>query len=1295
MTRILNSILFSCTIVFSCFSQGDIRFRNYTINDGLSQSSVTCIVQDELSTLWFGTQDGLNRFDGSGFEVFLADETEGLESSYINCSYASSENVWFGTNNGLTKYDVATNTFETYPIKENNSIQVVSISSFNGNLLWLATSESGLYIFNTKTKESKGLYQFFEQRKITGVYSISENKALVTANNGNELFLIDKHNSTSKQINLPSDFIINKIINYENDKVVLATNRGVYEYDYLTEEFNSKFENITYKFGVQNITDILYHNETGWYLTTRGNGLFWVNENNVINHITEDIFQRTALLFNDINVVFRGNSGTIWLGSNRGVSSFHPLNKGFLGVGPSGILSKGIPSPTVWSFDESTYGDKLFIGTDEGVSSLDKSTGRFRQFFRSQNNLELNNNSALAIKFIKNGQLLVGCADGLFELTYDYTSYRFTPIDLTDPLNNNTNNRCYSIVHFEGDEYFIGTKDGAVLLNLKTGKKQFFSHEPRRYKRTITKGICRLVYRDREGKIWFATSSGGLSYLKVEDGENIIVPYEYNSKLKATSKAYFYSIFEDHSGNYWLGSSGEGLIYWNTKTLQGKIYNKSNGLPNDVIYSVLPDNRNHIWMSTNKGICSMDLKTKEVISYTEEDGLMSNEFNLGASYKSKGGLLYFGGIYGYNYFSPSEINTESKNIIVNFSRFKLGDKWVAPNEEGSPLTKPIYNTTSIFLKYNQRSFTLRFQSNDLSNPERVNYKYNLIGSEEGEIEIGRLNEIHFNSLSPGNYTLEVYARIGEGEWSELPSVLDIHIDKPYWLKWWFWTILAFILTILIRWIVKNRIDQAKRGQVILEMKVKERTREIEQKNIKIESQKKKIEEERNKVIQQQKLLQREKDRTEKVLRNVIPASTAEELKKKGRASARAYKVVSVLFTDFVGFTKISETMTATELVKKLDVYFKKFDEIIIKNNLEKIKTIGDAYMCAGGVPVRNKTNPIDACLAAIQIQSYMNKRKLEAIANNEEYWELRLGINTGEVTAGVIGNERLAYDIWGATVNQAQYMEMNGSPGKVVVSGATHLFIEPYFVTLFIGKIQSKSKGLIDMFLVEGIKPELSLKGEGIYPNKRFHEIVNLHHFSSINYYKAERHIMKVLEQQLSSQLHYHSIGHTLDVVKAVERLALLEGVTDEGLFLLKSAATYHDAGFVEQYDHNEPVGVRMAEEILPKYGYTPQHIKKIADLIYVTKIPHNPKNKLEEIICDADLDYLGRDDFHEIADRLRVELREHGKIDSDRKWDEIQVQFLTSHKYFTKTAKKLRKAKKEQNLKEIKQRLKENKYKD
>lgn len=507
--------------------------------------------------------------------------------------------------------------------------------------------------------------------------------------------------------------------------------------------------------------------------------------------------------------------------------------------------------------------------------------------------------------------------------------------------------------------------------------------------------------------------------------------------------------------------------------------------------------------------------------------------------------------------------------------------------------------------------------------------------------------------------------------------------------------MALLLALITFVIFRRRIELARREQVKLEIKISERTKEIRLQKSQIEDQNKLIEDEKNKVVEQQRLLQIEKDKTEQWLNNTLPSEAVITLKRKGKVPAQAFDTVSVLFTDVVGFSRISETMTPSRLVTKLDVLFRKFDEIIEANKLEKIKTIGDAYMCAGGVPSENSTNPIDACCAALQIQAYMSKLKYDAIANHEDYWEIRLGINTGPLTAGIIGNLRLAYDIWGPTVNLAQRMEMLGEPGKVTITGATFNHIEPYFECEYKGKVQSKARKWVDMYVVKRIKPELSLNGEGLQPNTRFDEIKKLHHYSNIKYYKTEHHVMKILEKGLSPNYYYHSINHTKDVVNAVERIALLEGVTDESLFLLKTAAILHDAGFIERYDNNEEIGAIMAAEILPKYGYTEQHIKTIVELIHVTEIPHKPLNKIQEIICDADLDYLGRDDFDEIADKLRRELREMGKIQSDRQWDEIQVKFLNQHQYFTQTAKELRQEKKEINIQKVMQRLEENKYLD
>ena len=1295
---IISFLVFSISVV----AQSRYRFRNYTINDGLSQSSVSCIIQDDNHSIWIGTQDGLNRFDGKTFEVFSSDDTEGLESEYIKSALKTEDGqLWFGTTNGLTVFNPKKELFKTYSPKGNIAVQIEKICLDTKGQIWLATAGKGLMSFNPKTLAFQTYQQLVPSKKILNVYATSNNELFVlTEDRG--LFRINSARTTSYQVviatksKLPINIL--RLVECEEGALLIGTNQGVFEYVLSTGKLTNKFPQVEQRYGVVSVSDIYKTNSNYWYIGSTNKGLITITSDGQIFNSEQDLFQKHAILFNDINTLFRDNAGTVWIGTERGLSSFNPTNQGILGVGPSGNLEQGIPTPNVWSFGEDKESNFVFVGTDVGVSRFDRSNSKYEQFYRNRaatKSSDIIETAVHSIEVLSKNHLYVGCSDGLFELLIQENgSYTYKPIGFLKDNEFVKQKRIYSILKWKENEYFLGTKAGVIYIDFKKKKTQTFEFNPKSPLNSITSGACRVIFKDKQNRVWFATSSGELSLLKTAKEGFKIVPYAYNALLLKKSKDYISSIHQISKDEFWMGTFGSGLIHMNLSSKKIDILTKKDGLPNNVIYCVMQDREKNLWMSTNKGLSRYNSETQKFTNYTEKDGLMSNEFNLGAHLRSKTGELYFGGIYGYNFFDPQELTGSSKDVDVIITKFKFDKGWLRPNEKGSPFSKPVPLTDQIELKYKQRSFTLRFQASDLSSPDQVNYKYILEGSDEGEILIGNSNELHFNALSSGDYTLKIFARLGEGGWGT-PAILSIHIKPPYWASWWFILCALVLSALIVWWFIRKRIESERREQVRLEMKIAERTREIRAQNEKIENQKQQLQEEKNKVEEQQRLLQIEKDKTEKLLKNIIPAETVEELKNKGKASARAYKTVSVLFTDFVGFTKIAEHMNPTELVSKLDVYFRKFDEIIVKNNLEKIKTIGDAYMCAGGVPVRNNTNPIDACIAALQIQEYMRKLKNEAIITNDEYWELRLGINTGEVTAGVIGSERLAYDIWGSTVNQAQRMEMLGEPGKVTISGNTFVLIEPYFECVFRGKVQSKGMGLIDMYTVERIKPELSVNGDGIYPNERFHQIVNLHHYSSINYYKAERHIIKVLEKGLSEKLHYHSIEHTKDVVKAVERIALMEGVTDEGLFLLKSAATYHDAGFVEQYDKNEPVGARLAEEILPKYGYTKQHIETIKELIYVTQIPHQPKNKLEEIMCDADLDYLGRDDFHEIADKLRRELKEHGKIDSDRKWDEIQLSFLTMHKYFTETSIKTRQDKKSKNIAEVQARLDKNEYID
>ena len=223
-----------------------------------------------------------------------------------------------------------------------------------------------------------------------------------------------------------------------------------------------------------------------------------------------------------------------------------------------------------------------------------------------------------------------------------------------------------------------------------------------------------------------------------------------------------------------------------------------------------------------------------------------------------------------------------------------------------------------------------------------------------------------------------------------------------------------------------------------------------------------------------KKLEAEKRRSEQLLLNILPVVVADELKDRGKVEPVNYESVSVLFTDFKGFTELSEQLTPKQLVDELDYCFSYFDEVIEKHNLEKLKTIGDSYMAVGGIPNVNSTHAIDAVLAALEIQAFIEQRKEQHMRNNTPYWEMRIGIHSGSLIAGVIGQKKFAYDVWGDTVNTASRMESSGVPGKINISQSTFELIKDFFVCNYRGKLPAKNKGDLDMYLVKGIKQGFS-----------------------------------------------------------------------------------------------------------------------------------------------------------------------------------------------------------------------------
>ena len=243
----------------------------------------------------------------------------------------------------------------------------------------------------------------------------------------------------------------------------------------------------------------------------------------------------------------------------------------------------------------------------------------------------------------------------------------------------------------------------------------------------------------------------------------------------------------------------------------------------------------------------------------------------------------------------------------------------------------------------------------------------------------------------------------------------------------------------------------------------------------------------------------EREKSESLLLNILPAPVADELKKSDRVRPVHYPYATVLFTDFVEFTRFAENYTPNELLEELDGCFREFDQVIKRHGLEKIKTIGDSYMAAGGLPETNTTNPIDAALAAIKMIEYMDLCQMNHEKLGKEYWKIRIGIHTGPLVAGVIGEEKFAYDVWGDTVNTASRMESSGAASKINISAETYKDIKDMFLCTYRGKVQAKNKGMIAMYFVERIHPEYSQDSLGKTPNDSFWQTYHKKTKSSID----------------------------------------------------------------------------------------------------------------------------------------------------------------------------------------------------
>ena len=493
-------------------------------------------------------------------------------------------------------------------------------------------------------------------------------------------------------------------------------------------------------------------------------------------------------------------------------------------------------------------------------------------------------------------------------------------------------------------------------------------------------------------------------------------------------------------GTIWVATAG-GLNRISADRTEIRGYTMDNGLPNNFINGVLPEGDSAVWVSTDNGLSRFDRISKEFQNFYEKDGISANEFNRISFHRDEAGRFVFGGINGLLAFFPQQVTQrlrDRKPFPLLFTSF---EKYDGETDSLLRFYSGLENMEELHISHKDRLFSFSYSVADFTNPRSNLYTHRMEGHEPKWSTPTADPTAHYSNLKPGSYTFRVRASPGGEYWNEGELSIPVRVDQVFWKTRRFITAAALFLIGLVYLVMQWRVKTLRRQERKLEELVRERTRELEQ----------------------------SKEQSDKLLLNILPAGIAEELKLEGKVRARRHEYVTVLFSDFVGFSKVAGRLSPEALVARIDLYFRGFDAIMAEYRLEKIKTIGDAYMCTAGMFRDDPEAPHRMVRAALSLQKFVDEKRLQLGA---DAFEVRIGIHTGPVVAGVVGTQKFAYDIWGDTVNLAARMEQYGETGRVNISQTTYELVRDRFECSPRGDIEVKNLGRIDMWLVEGALPE-------------------------------------------------------------------------------------------------------------------------------------------------------------------------------------------------------------------------------
>jgi ligand-binding sensor domain-containing protein/serine phosphatase RsbU (regulator of sigma subunit) len=850
-------LLFSIFVCTGLFAQKeDLQFEHLSMKDGLSMNPVMAIIQDSKGFLWFGTQDGLNKYDGYSFRIY---KTNDIDTTTISDNFITAlcldkkKQLWIGTLNGLNLYNPSNGTFKRF-VKTNNYFQNLKIYCLYADpsgLIWVGT-ESGISLFDPETMEFVNLKEKFPHMSVldqkavlciykdhSGIYWFGTTSGLIKHDPLNNT-LQNFYSNVNKDGALSNNIVLS-IFEDSKGNMWFGTLEGLNRYEKTSGNFVAEY----FKRSAQQLAS-----------TKKNNAVAGVNIYSIVNNYGG----------NTIRCILEDTDGWLWIGTDMELIIFHPGSGRFINykkdlINPTGINDHFIRSMYV---DHSL---NLWIGTlGNGLNKVNLKQKKFIHYQKKVNNPQsLSENYVRSICEDNSGMLWVGTlvgglnqfdpvkqtfntfkkseetfansindnnvwsvcfdssANGLWAGTnngldfYDFSNKKFTHYvhTETDP-NTISDNTIRNVFIDSKNNVWCGTENGLNLFDRESKTFKYYN----KLNSGISNNTVWKILEDREHTLWLATNDG-LNRFDPGSGKFEIfrqIPGDASSLSQNAVR----TIFIETSGLIWVGTQN-GLNLLNPATGKFKRYDEQDGLPNPFIYAIMEDEKEHLWISTNKGISEFDKKGK-FKNYDIYDGLQDYEFNTNACYRAKNGDMYFGGPNGLNRFNPSAL--KSNNLIppVAITSVRIMDKpWNSLND--------VSEVNNIELNYNENIIHLEFAALDFTNTSRNQYMYKMEGFNEDWVNAGNSRFITYTNLDPGKYTFMVKGSNSDGVWNDVPTSITITIHPPFWKTWWFYTLSSCLIVFSVVYYIHQRTRNLIKTKTILEDTVKKRTEEVEfQKN---------------------------------------------------------------------------------------------------------------------------------------------------------------------------------------------------------------------------------------------------------------------------------------------------------------------------------------------------------------------------------------------------------------------------------------------------------------------------------